>query len=77
MYPLNFSRSIDSPRIKDSSKSLGILIKKHYGGGGGERADKYKNFRGKCHILLAEKRAWTKLGQGHTASVLMGHHSGL
>lgn len=77
IYPSNFSKSINSPRIRDGSRSLGILTKKHYWGGGEwQFTDKCKNSRGKCHILLAEKRALTKL-RGHTTSVLMGHHSGL
>lgn len=59
--------------MRDGSKSLGIPTKKILFG---EFTSKYKNFRGKCQILLAEKRALAKL-QGHTASVLTGHHSGL
>lgn len=60
--------------MKDASKSLGVLIKKTLWGG--RFTAKCKDFRGKCHILLTEKSALAKL-QGHTASVLMGHHSGL
>lgn len=59
--------------MKDGTKSLGILTRKT---SLGEFTIKYKVFRGKCQILLREKRILPKL-RGHAASVLMGHYSGL
>lgn len=54
--------------MRDGSNSLGTLMKKTLFGG---FTAKCKNFRGKYHMLLAEKSALANL-QGHTASVLMG-----